>query len=113
VGRLYIQPPQRLFQETLRGFSHFITIASKRIILSQTIESTFSYTRSSTYLAGDVEGDEIYPQLPFQEKLRESRNPCQGRWNLVDDFTTYKHSSAAFYDCEQENNYITDYREYF
>ncbi|MFT7230445.1 MAG: hypothetical protein ACI9GO_000913 [Bacteroidia bacterium] len=41
------------------------------------------------------------------------RNPCQGRWNLVDDFTTYKHSSAAFYDCEQENNYVTDYREYF
>jgi hypothetical protein len=40
------------------------------------------------------------------------RNPCQVRWNLVDDFTTYKHSSAAFYDCEQENNYITDYREY-
>jgi hypothetical protein len=24
-------------------------------------------------------------------------NPVRGKWNLVDDFTNYSHSSAAFY----------------
>jgi hypothetical protein len=40
-------------------------------------------------------------------------NPCQGRWNLVEDHTRYKHSSAAYYEYQQENRFVTDYREYF
>lgn len=39
-------------------------------------------------------------------------NPCQGRWNLVEDYTGYEHSSGALYECEQRNSFI-DYREFF
>ena len=28
------------------------------------------------------------------------RNPCSGKWNLVNEFTEYKHSSAAFYELD-------------
>jgi hypothetical protein len=28
------------------------------------------------------------------------QNPVSGKWNLVDDFTKYPHSSAAFYETE-------------
>ncbi|PCJ67665.1 MAG: hypothetical protein COA58_00585 [Bacteroidetes bacterium] len=41
------------------------------------------------------------------------RNPCQGRWHLADDYTLYAHSSAAFYEKETENKWITDYREIY
>lgn len=41
------------------------------------------------------------------------RNPCQGKWNLACDFTAYKHSSAAFYELEHENPFVTDYRNFF
>lgn len=39
------------------------------------------------------------------------RNPVSGRWNLVDDFTEYHHSSAAFYELEKTNEYLTHYKE--
>jgi hypothetical protein len=29
------------------------------------------------------------------------RNPVSGKWNLVDDFTDYEHSSASFYETGQ------------
>ena len=41
------------------------------------------------------------------------RNPCQGRWNLVEDYTHYAYSSAAFYEKEEEDKWTTDYREIY
>ena len=39
-------------------------------------------------------------------------NPVSGKWNLVDDFCDYEHSSASFYEgVEQENDIITHYKE--
>ena len=39
------------------------------------------------------------------------RNPCSGKWNLADEFTGYKHSSAAFYELDETGGYgIDDYR---
>ena len=40
----------------------------------------------------------------FTEKMIEQKldyihhNPVSGKWNLVEDFTQYPHSSAAFYE---------------
>lgn len=31
------------------------------------------------------------------------RNPCQGRWNLVDNFTKFEYSSARYYELEVPN----------
>ena len=41
------------------------------------------------------------------------RNPCQGKWDLVKDYTQYPYSSADFYENEAENTWITDYREIY
>ena len=41
------------------------------------------------------------------------RNPCQGIWKLTDDFATFEHSSASFYELEKPNKWVTDYREIF
>jgi len=64
-------------------------------------------------------------KLSFDAKWIESResleklldyvhhNPVSGRWNLVDDFALYKHSSASFYELGQSGNrLITDYRDF-
>ena len=39
------------------------------------------------------------------------RNPCMGKWNLADDYTLYKHSSASFYDNGVEKEFVTKYKE--
>ena len=41
------------------------------------------------------------------------RNPCEGRWNLVDNFTKYEYSSAAYYELEKDTKWITDYRKIY
>ncbi len=53
----------------------------------------------------------------FTEKMLEQKldyihhNPVKGKWSLADDFTDYKHSSAAFYELAVDNDYITHYKE--
>jgi hypothetical protein len=40
------------------------------------------------------------------------RNPVSGRWNLVQDYTDYEHSSASFYETGKIKNYRPfDFRE--
>lgn len=39
------------------------------------------------------------------------RNPVSGKWDLVDDFTTYQYSSAAFYEHGKQKEVITHYKE--
>jgi len=41
------------------------------------------------------------------------RNPCNKKWNLAEDFVKYEHSSAAFYEEEKTNEWISDYRKYY
>lgn len=38
------------------------------------------------------------------------RNPCQGKWNLVGDYTRYMHSSASYYESDKTSPLLTDYR---
>jgi hypothetical protein len=38
-------------------------------------------------------------------------NPVSGKWNLVEDYTDYPYSSAAYYELGKENKYITHYKE--
>jgi hypothetical protein len=38
-------------------------------------------------------------------------NPVSGKWNLAPSFLEYPHSSALFYEQEQENEYLTHYKE--
>jgi len=38
-------------------------------------------------------------------------NPVSGKWNLVNDWTEYPHSSAGFYELGRENKWVTDYRD--
>jgi hypothetical protein len=33
------------------------------------------------------------------------RNPISGKWNLVNDYTDYEHSSASFYELGVVKNY--------
>lgn len=48
----------------------------------------------------------------FEQKLDEThRNPVSSKWKLVDDFTNYPYSSAAFYELGKENELITQYKE--
>ena len=38
-------------------------------------------------------------------------NPCSGKWNLANEFTAYKHSSARFYELDEVCEYkVDDYR---
>ncbi|MGD1961539.1 MAG: transposase [Fulvivirga sp.] len=40
-------------------------------------------------------------------------NPVEGKWNLVDDFTKFKYSSAGYYELAKESYFeIVDYREF-
>ena len=41
------------------------------------------------------------------------RNPCQGKWMLAEDYTQYVYSSAVFYEKEEDNKWVTDYREIY
>ena len=36
------------------------------------------------------------------------RNPCSGKWNLANEFTQYKHSSAAFYELDVVSIFAVD-----
>ena len=54
----------------------------------------------------------------FSEKMIEQKleyihhNPVKGKWDLVKDFTSYPHSSAAFYELGlQEKFEITHYKD--
>ncbi|MES2809216.1 MAG: hypothetical protein V4619_11350 [Bacteroidota bacterium] len=42
-------------------------------------------------------------------------NPVKGKWNLIDDFANYLHSSAGFYEFERIHPHvdIIDYRTYW
>src|SRR5689334_22020534 len=44
-----------------------------------------------------------YSELMLEQKLDYiHHNPVRGKWNLVDDFTKYPHSSAAFYELNEQ-----------
>jgi len=54
----------------------------------------------------------------FSEKMIEQKlsyihhNPVSGKWNLVEDFATYEHSSAAFYELGKKAKFeIVHYKE--
>ena len=38
-------------------------------------------------------------------------NPVSGKWRLVDDWRLYEHSSAGFYELDQESDYLTHYED--
>jgi len=41
------------------------------------------------------------------------KNPCQGKWNLAENYLKYPHSSAAFYELDVQNKWITNYAEIY
>lgn len=48
----------------------------------------------------------IYNEKFFMQKLNYiHHNPIKGRWNLVNDYTDYEHSSASFYELGIVKNY--------
>ena len=48
----------------------------------------------------------IYNEKFFMQKLNYiHRNPVSGKWNLVNDYTDYEHSSASFYELGIVKNY--------
>ena len=56
----------------------------------------------------------------FDERMIEQKldyihnNPVSGKWNLVDDFATYPHSSAQFYECDIQGMFeVTHYKDLF
>ena len=38
-------------------------------------------------------------------------NPVSGKWNLVEDFALYEHSSAGYYELGVDSGFITHYKE--
>jgi REP element-mobilizing transposase RayT len=56
----------------------------------------------------------------FDEAMIEQKldyihhNPVSGKWNLVDDFVKYPHSSAQFYESETHGSFeVTHYKDLF
>jgi REP element-mobilizing transposase RayT len=54
----------------------------------------------------------VHSEWFFNQKLDYiHHNPVSGKWALVDDFTTYPHSSASFYETGVSTNFTAfDYR---
>jgi len=54
----------------------------------------------------------IYNERFFNQKLKYiHRNPVSGKWQLVNDYTEYEHSSASFYEIGKVKSYEPfDYR---
>jgi len=40
-------------------------------------------------------------------------NAVRGKWNLAEDYTKYPHSSAGFYELEEENEFLTHFSDVF
>lgn len=53
-----------------------------------------------------------YTKKFFEQKLDYiHRNPCSGKWNLANEFTGYKHSSATFYELDLPGEFtVGDFR---
>ena len=56
----------------------------------------------------------------FDEEMIEQKldyihhNPASGKWNLVEDFATYAHSSAGFYERGMVGNFeVTHYKDLY
>lgn len=50
----------------------------------------------------------------FQKLDYIHHNPVSGKWNLVADYTDYKHSSAKYYELGEIGVYpVTHYEEVF
>ena len=48
----------------------------------------------------------IYSEKFFDQKMNYiHRNPVSGKWQLVNDFTEYEHSSASYYETGEVKNY--------
>ena len=59
-------------------------------------------------------------RMCYSEKMIEQKldyihyNPVRGKWNLVDDFTKYLHSSARFYELGIQPDFeMTHYKDLF
>ena len=39
------------------------------------------------------------------------KNPVSGKWRLADDWSQYPYSSAGFYELNQENDFLTHYKD--
>ena len=49
----------------------------------------------------------IYTEKFFNQKLNYIHlNPVTGKWQLVDDYTKYEHSSASFYETGEVKRYV-------
>ncbi|WP_421762911.1 transposase [Ekhidna sp.] len=57
---------------------------------------------------------ELYTPKVIEQKLDYiHNNPCQGKWMLADDPTSYPWSSASFYEADDETfSFLTDYRAF-
>lgn len=55
-------------------------------------------------------------RLCFSEEMLEQKlryihhNPVKGKWHLVEDYSDYEHSSAAYYEKGQKNVWVTHYK---
>ena len=57
---------------------------------------------------------EIFFDEMFYSKLDYIHfNPVRGKWSLVQDYVKFKHSSAAFYELEERNDFVTHFGEVF
>ncbi|UII19885.1 hypothetical protein [Fulvivirga ligni] len=53
-----------------------------------------------------------YDRQMLEQKLDYiHHNPVAGKWSLVEDYATYGHSSAAYYELGLENKYVTNYKD--
>jgi REP element-mobilizing transposase RayT len=56
-------------------------------------------------------------RLCYSEEMIEQKlgyihhNPVSGKWNLANDFASYEHSSAGFYELGSDNKYVTHYKD--
>jgi REP element-mobilizing transposase RayT len=89
-------------------------------------QSTILDRLSDAVTKSEIKSGKIHKvfQSSFDSKICESEkfilqkldymhhNPVSGKWNLVEDFTDYPHSSAKFYELNEQGIYcVTHYKD--
>ncbi|HEX5653710.1 MAG TPA: hypothetical protein VFX58_11590 [Chitinophagaceae bacterium] len=87
-----------------------LELYGKEDVLSFLAESVSERERKKGQLhkvfAESFDAKGIYSEKFFAQKLDYiHHNPVSGKWQLVDDYTKYEHSSASFYERGEVKKY--------
>ncbi len=83
------------------------------------LESGVSLKQSGTgqihrVFINSFDAKECFSKAMTEQKLNYiHENPVSGKWKLVDDYVSYDHSSAGFYELGETTNYPVKHYNYY